>query len=126
MIISNNSNTSFGTKISPTLMYKLELQASSCPGSIRKKFNMQKKNIEKWGNPKDELVIGKNMRGKDCLALRSVIPPNLLGQWFFERTSGRTLLSHFLRLTQKDITETGDRIILIYKKYGYGMVKARN
>lgn len=121
MIISNNSSTSFGAKVSPYLKIQLakQVKLTEAHKKTGKKLSQQLLNVENWGSDNSEIVISKNLLGNYCLGLK--LKFNVKG---FELTMpieprhGRTELSQFLNLTEENIKDTENSIKYLYHKFG--------
>ena len=74
--------------------------------------------IEKWGTPDSELVITKNMQGKNCLGLKLKLNENISGVWEIRNLRGRTILTNLLNLHASHIQSTEKTIMYLFQKYG--------
>ena len=120
MNIQNQSNINFTSRISEQVMHKINVEKRCCDTPVKTSKIVKNKieNIQKWGSPETELVITKNLQGKNCLGLKLKINQFITGIWEIKNLSGRKILTNILNLHESHIISTEKSIKFLYNKYG--------
>ena len=120
MKLGSNNSINFQARISDKVYKQIVKQTREYPIShkLRKKLYSQINKVYKWGSKGSEIVTCKNYMGYYVLGLKFPLKQGLELTWAIERLKGRTELSQFLRLTEKNINDTENTIKYLYDKYG--------
>jgi hypothetical protein len=120
MNIQNQSNINFTARISPEVIHEVNVERYACKTHGKTSQNVKTKieEIEHWGSPYSELVIAKNLYGKNCLGLKIPINTTTTGVWEIRNLPGRKILTNLLNLQEEHITSTEKSIRYLFKNYG--------
>ena len=114
---NTNQHPSFGINVSPKVKAYIEKQSCYYNFSkIQKKEIYEKfNNIENWNPQTVKLTIAQNKCGNLALAIRKRASQYSSVLWPIEHLNARTVLSQFLNLTEKHITEQNTQLIICMK-----------
>jgi len=119
-IQSSNQEINFGAKVPYQTKIKLFNEAEKHGNDktrIRRQIVSKIEQIEKWNNPKSEILITLDKSGHDCFYINYEVRPDTYRGHALKSIKGKSFLSKFLRLNSENISEAENKILNTYRRY---------